>query len=528
MKAKFPFLFSLTLLVTLLSTPIFGQQDLPENHRAVAAFEVRLDQLRESEFAKAAKLDSQIQQWMESEHVPAEYSPESISRITGVLGLPDDLGQLFQLREDDSELPLHFHVELEFSDADGLDTMFAESVFTKDNEFAENGKTFHRIDGFGPPNLAFRRMSPTKMRFGTLSYLRQDQSVFSEQLTRIWSETKPAPIRAAVDSVSRVDFIRQAMEFAKQQSPDAFHSIIDVVDNSDSIRLAIDPDSSHLVQLTATGIDEDNAMELRGVLDGLLGMAKFSMAAEMESFERHNPQMAQIGKQVMNDLRATGEGLEVNINIRMQKDLDTLIASSLFSARREARDITKLNRIRQVLLSMHNFHDARKRLPFSIKENDFAHESLSWRLLVLPYLEANYLYDELELSEPWDSDANILLATQMPEMFGTGQENTDIAFIRPDDCPSSFADIRDGLSNTVALIEYPAGLPWTQNNDLSIDDAVELVRSLNEGEKLAIGYYDGSVTYVREGIGEDLLRKILDPNDGEVIDDEELSRWTGR
>ena len=47
---------------------------------------------------------------------------------------------------------------------------------------------------------------------------------------------------------------------------------------------------------------------------------------------------------------------------------------------------------------------------------------LSWRVMVLPYIEQDALYKQFHLDEPWDSDHNKKLLEKMPPLFAAGDE----------------------------------------------------------------------------------------------------------
>ncbi len=314
----------------------------------------------------------------------------------------------------------------------------------------------------------------------------------------------------------------------KQDAPPMIAPMIDVIDNAESLSLAIDLDAEDFFAFKAIGIDDKNADELRGVLDGLLGMAKMASSREIEMMKEESPATADVFETLMESMRATGEGRNVDLVLKKPEGLGDAVLELVTNARKAAIRNTKLNRFRQVVLAAHNFESAMRKLPFDVEANGQMHESLSWRSALLPYMEENALYDQLDLEQAVDSEANEFANSKMPEVFGEDGQNTDVVGIKPDKIPKSFASIRDGTSNTIMVLEYPAGMPWLERNDLTIDEAVELFKSLEEGESLVAGFYDGSVYYLNAGIDETLLRKLLDPDDGEVIDWDELDRWSGR
>ena len=73
-----------------------------------------------------------------------------------------------------------------------------------------------------------------------------------------------------------------------------------------------------------------------------------------------------------------------------------------------------MNNLKQIGLAMHNYHDARGRLPAAYTVDKDGKPLLSWRVLILPYTEEAALYKEFHLDEPWDSEHNKNLIARMP------------------------------------------------------------------------------------------------------------------
>jgi hypothetical protein len=99
---------------------------------------------------------------------------------------------------------------------------------------------------------------------------------------------------------------------------------------------------------------------------------------------------------------------------------------------------------------------------------------LSWRVLILPYIEQDALYKEFHLDEPWDSDHNKKLLEKMPPLYGFGDEN---AANNHETHYQGFVgkgaffdgmkgiqvnDIRDGMSNTIMVVEAKRAVPWSK------------------------------------------------------------------
>lgn len=523
MKFKRTLVISTLMLTLLLGSFAVGQSDLAENKKAVACVDIRFNQLFESEMANSLKVKSLLDQWSEEQGAEMPFEPQKLVRFFGAISAPESMDDIMRMQMEVGYMPFDFFVVLQLADEESMDAMMEEMPYTETIE--KNGQTFYLGE---PEGVLIQRKNSTTLAMGTENFLLAEKfkDTFTEKLKSTWGQANDAPIRLAVDMETPIGLIREVMEMSKEGAPPMFAPMIDVVDNAESMTLTINPDADGFFAFQAMGVDVENAEELRGTLDGLLGMAKMGMNQEIAQMKDEAPTVAETLQSVVDGLRATGEGREVNIVLNKPEGLEEAITEAMGEVREAAKSVEKQNRFRQVLLSMHNFESVYKRFPFDPEANEEMHESLSWRLAILPFLEESRLFDRLDMSEAVDSEANKFILTEMPETFGADGKNTDVVFIRPEKVPASFAQITDGSSLTIALLEYPAGVPWAAQKDLSIDEAVELFQSLEEGDKLVAGFYDGSVRHLKAGIDEDLLRKLLDPADGEVIDWDELDRWS--
>ena len=75
-----------------------------------------------------------------------------------------------------------------------------------------------------------------------------------------------------------------------------------------------------------------------------------------------------------------------------------------------------MNNLRQLMLALHNYHDAHGHFPTDIRDKD-GKPLLSWRVHILPYIEQENLYRQFKLDEPWDSEHNKKLVKSMPKVF---------------------------------------------------------------------------------------------------------------
>src|SRR5712691_6018975 len=130
---------------------------------------------------------------------------------------------------------------------------------------------------------------------------------------------------------------------------------------------------------------------------------------------------------------------------------------------------------------MHNYSDTYRRLPPAAVCGPDGKPLLSWRVLILPFLAQENLYQGFHLDEPWDSSHNIQLLSRMPSAYGPykGDPPKDggtyfQAFVGPGAAFEgtkglTYADFKDGTSNTIMVVEAWDAVPWTKPEDLTYD-----------------------------------------------------------
>jgi hypothetical protein len=140
------------------------------------------------------------------------------------------------------------------------------------------------------------------------------------------------------------------------------------------------------------------------------------------------------------------------------------------------------NNLWQIGYAFHAYHDVYKCLPSAAICDAAGKPLLSWRVAILPAVEAKGLYDEFNLDEPWDSPHNIKLLERMPHVYEVELRDTPKpgmtyfqVFVGPGTpfepglvckIPQSFPD---GTSNTFLVVEAGDAVPWTKPADLVYD-----------------------------------------------------------
>ncbi|MFO0957754.1 MAG: DUF1559 domain-containing protein [Isosphaeraceae bacterium] len=195
------------------------------------------------------------------------------------------------------------------------------------------------------------------------------------------------------------------------------------------------------------------------------------------------------------------------------------------------------NNLKQIALAMHNYHSAHNTFPPAYRADKSGKPLLSWRVLLLPYLEQDELYKQFHLDEPWDSPHNLPLAAKIPPTFecrssskamsGQGKPTTYLtpritSSIFPGARAIKIQEITDGTSNTILVVDVSddRAVVWTKPEDWEVGAEPRLPACHSDGTN--VGFADGSVRFLKASASPKLLLKLLTRDGGEVISAEEF------
>ena len=128
------------------------------------------------------------------------------------------------------------------------------------------------------------------------------------------------------------------------------------------------------------------------------------------------------------------------------------------------------NSLKQIAVALHNYHDDFGAFPPAFVANSAGKPLHSWRVLILPYLEQQSLYDSYRFDEAWNSPSNSAIGRQIPETFKcpsfavaqhntTNELKTTYVIAQADtgvfnaSSPVTLGEISDPLDETLLVVE---------------------------------------------------------------------------
>jgi hypothetical protein len=190
--------------------------------------------------------------------------------------------------------------------------------------------------------------------------------------------------------------------------------------------------------------------------------------------------------------------------------------------------------LEQIAHALRGYHNVYGRLPPAAKRGKDGQPLYSWRVLLLPFLEHDYLFRQFNLDEPWDSPHNKSLLEKIPRCYTPGTWRGDPVGITHYQAlvGTDTAFERDDLSNTILVVESTNAVPWTKPEDLvyAPDKPLPALGGLfqqpihlwcyeigrRDGFNACFG--DGNVRFIRSNLDERTLRGLITGNGGEKRD----------
>lgn len=168
--------------------------------------------------------------------------------------------------------------------------------------------------------------------------------------------------------------------------------------------------------------------------------------------------------------------------------------------------------------------------PYTVDEN--GRPLHSWRVLLLPFLGEQELYQKIDMDKPWDAPVNLPFHDQMPEIYccpavkhyskwrTIGNTTSYVVVVGPRtpwnvDAKINLNEIGQikGISRTIAIIESEAHrLPWMSPDDPHLDTFIESkkVDTLHTFGLANFSLFDVDVRSVRRGATNSEIEELLE------------------
>jgi len=279
---------------------------------------------------------------------------------------------------------------------------------------------------------------------------------------------------------------------------------------------------------TAAGLSPDPEPRLQFVVqakDAESAQALNALGKGIRQYLRQSPQVPRYAPdfaKLADDLKAEMNQDRITVVIDAQK-ASAWAAVLISPLRANAVRSQCTTNLKQIGLAMHNYHARHKSFPSAYTVDKAGKPLLSWRVLILPYLDQEALYKEFHLDEPWDSEHNRALIDRMPPTYhcpGGSSKRADqskTTYLTPRGKATSFPGsegikiqkITDGTSNTIFVVDAgnDRAATWTKPDDWDVDprlDPKDIFGHHPGGTPFS--FADGSVRFIKETVDPRTLR----------------------
>jgi prepilin-type processing-associated H-X9-DG protein len=207
------------------------------------------------------------------------------------------------------------------------------------------------------------------------------------------------------------------------------------------------------------------------------------------------------------------------------------------AAREAARRMQCSNNMKQIAIALHNYHAVYDSLPPAFTVDDQGNRLHSWRTLILPFMEEQDIYDQIDLSKPWNHPDNelamesIVPSYRCPSSTLPPGHTTYVAVVDPNGVFSgsnanTFNKISDGTSNTVMVAEarQSQSVHWMEPKDLDLNGFVDSMKRPSSGQDrhphtagANAALADGSVRFFSNSIEPETIRALVTKDGNDIV-----------
>ena len=213
-----------------------------------------------------------------------------------------------------------------------------------------------------------------------------------------------------------------------------------------------------------------------------------------------------------------------------------LLYPAIGAAREAARRAECSNNLRQIGIALHNYHDVFNTLPPTFIPDANGQPMHSWRVLILPFIEQQYLHSAYNFDEPWNSSSNLAATDVVVPLYqcpaDRGSSCNYFAVNVPDGIfdgakANTFGNVTDGMANTLMIVEVAgSNIHWAEPQDLGPAALTMGVKnnasngsgiSSNHVQGAMILMGDGSVHMLDASTSQAVIQLLVTKSDGQFV-----------
>lgn len=480
-----------------------------------------------------------------------QWPSDVIEYIEELLGAPLEKVQRVTIGLSDPSLSMPFghyaghvvtYTDAEAADAAGAPSAVAGVLFPA-SQPAEDASQSHARDRVSAdPASSNVRLSPTMVLHSAPSHRQRFSDATlrdpppAESLAGRLMQIAPPddgmqrPVRMAFDVTVLLPVLQRAVHEARDQERPTLTHFEPLTADVDSVLFAATAEPVLEIDGRFDCRSPEAAERVTKALTAVRALAIEALDAE---FGQHLDRKTKImvsslvsaGRRLVESLefvpREASVAVQGHVNAPQWLALAAMVPPAVVDAQQtQARD-----NLKRIGLAFHLYHDKHGQFPPAVVEGPDGVKR-SWRVELLPFLDAADLYARYRQDEPWDSESNLQVLKEIPPVFRHPRRwaaSTDTGYLTVVGQGTALSgekpqirDFTDGLSNTILVMESNRGVPWTKPDDLPFEPEVILAGADARGKTVML-LGDGWVGELGGALTADMLRKMLTRAGGERI-----------
>lgn len=172
--------------------------------------------------------------------------------------------------------------------------------------------------------------------------------------------------------------------------------------------------------------------------------------------------------------------------------------------RLQTRNAQCRGRLAQIAFALQRYRDEHGDFPPDAIKNEKGQSLLSWRVMLLPYMDAREGYKQFDLSEPWSSSKNMSAAERISPSISTQfQSPNDSDLVKG---TTSFVVLRfprrsetDEDHKIIVVEIHQSGIHWAEPDELTpVQIRARLAEMAANGESVHVLLADGQLGTITE------------------------------